>query len=242
MRRAAPLATLVLALGCAGLRPPALGETFAPPRTDAELGARLRFLEDRLSAGQLHAVAWWWGWLGIESFSGVSQVVDATDAHKVGDRARDVVNAVVSGVGLLDLLVLRPMPGRDGAGPLRAMPDVTRAEKLARLARGETMLCEIAARAQTRRSWPVHAGNLALAIAGGAVVLGFGRPATAATTAASNFVGGEIQIWSEPWRGTRDLDDYRRLVDSGQARARAPARSWSVRPAPDGGVALEMRF
>ena len=140
MRSTIALAALWLPIGCASMGPlrgAAPAAEFPPPHSDAELDARLRFLEERLSAGHLHAAAWYWGWLGIDVLSGVSQVQDATEARQSGDRARDIVNAVKSTVGAVDILVIRPMPGRRGAAPMRSLPDTTQADKLARLARGE---------------------------------------------------------------------------------------------------------
>ena len=243
MRRTIALAALLLPLACAGLGPqrgaPAKAE-FPPPQSDAELDERLRFLEERLDAGRLHAGAWYWGWLAVSGLSGIFQIQDAAQADQAGDRDRDIVNAVKSAVGVADILVIRPMPGRRGAGPMRAMPDGSHAEKLARLARGEEILRASATRAEARRSWQVHVGNLLFNVAGSAVLLGLGHSEAAGVTLATGTIGGELQIWTEPWRGTRDLADYQHLVESGHA-SRDPQRPWHLAPARDG-LALEMRF
>ena len=243
MRRLVALAPLLLPLACAGLGPWSRASAkpeFPSPRTEADLDARLRFLEERLDAGRLHALAWYWGWLAIDGFSGVSQIQDAAQARQTGDRDRDIVNAVKTTVGIADLVVIRPMPGRRGAEPIRAKPDGTHAEKLARLALGEEILRATAVRADSRFSWQVHVGNLLFNLAGSAVLLGLGHGQAAGVTLATGVVGGEVQIWTEPWRGSRDLSDYEHLVESGHASAPDP-RPWRLAPARDG-IALEMRF
>ncbi len=239
MRRTIALAALLLSVGCANAARP--HPPFPKPLNEAELHARLGFVEERLDAGHLHAAAWSWGWLGVQVFSGVSQIQDAAAARESGDRARDVVNAVKSTVGVADILVMRPMPGRRGAAPLRAMPEATEAERLARLARGEEILLATADRAAANRSWQVHLGNILFNLAGSAVLLGLGHEDAAVTTLATGVIGGEIQIWTEPWRGTRDLADYEHLVATSHASFPGAGQRWRLVPAREG-LAFEMRF
>jgi hypothetical protein len=239
MSRTIALAALLISVGCASAAPPR--PDFPKPRNEAELDARLRFLEQRLAAGQLHAAAWSGVWLGIQVFSGISQIEDAAAARQSGDRSRDIVNAVKSTVGVADVLVIRPMPGREGAAPLRAMPEGTEDERLARLARGEEILLATADRAAARRSWKVHVGNVLFNLAGSAVLLGLGHADAAATTLETGVVGGELQIWTEPWRGTHDLADYEHLVQTGHVSAPGAGQHWLLAPARDG-LALQMRF
>jgi hypothetical protein len=239
MRPTIALAALLLSLGCASTSPPR--RDLPKPQNAAELDARLGFLEERLAAGQLHAAAWNWGWLGVQTFSGISQIADAAQAEESGDRARDIVNAVKATVGVADILVIRPMPGLWGAAPLRAMPEATEDERVARLERGEKILLATADRAAANRSWQIHVGNLLFNLAGSAVLLGLGNGEAAGVTLATGVIGGEIQIWTEPWRGTRDLADYERLVETGHASALDRGQRWHLAPARDG-LALEMRF
>jgi hypothetical protein len=238
MKRTIALVALLLSIGCASAAPP---RDFPKPQDPAELDARLHFLEERLDAGRLHAAAWNWGWLGVQVLSGISQIVDAEQADQAGDRARDSVNAFKSAVGITDILLIRPMPGIWGAGPLRAMPGGTEEERLAQLARGEEILRASADRAAARRSWQVHVGNFLFNLACSGVLLGLGHGEEAGITLATGTIGGEIQIWTEPWRGTRDLADYEHLVESGHASAPDPGQRWHLAPARDG-LALEMRF
>jgi len=239
MRRTIALAALLLAVGCASTAPPR--PDFPKPQNQADLDARLHFLEERLDAGQLHAAAWNWGWLGIQVLSGFFQVEDAVQARQAGDRDRDIVNAVKTAVGVADILVIRPMPGIWGAAPLRGMPDATEDERLAQLARGEEILRATADRAAARKSWQVHVGNFLFNLAGSVVLFGLGHTEAAGLTLATGTLGGEIQIWTEPWRGTRDLADYEHLVETGHASAPDPGQRWHLAPARDG-LALEMRF
>jgi hypothetical protein len=86
----------------------------------------------------------------------------------------------------------------------------------------------------------VQLGNLALNLAGSAVMLGFEHPSEAGLALLNGTLGGEIEIWSEPWRAPRDLADYQRLIETGRA-AQPLARRWGVGPVRDG-IALELRF
>jgi hypothetical protein len=237
MRKAAWV-ILLLPLGCAGLGAPAK-VSFPPPRTDRELDARLAFLEERLDAGRLHAQLWHWGWLGVQTAGAVAGTVGAAGAAHADDRAGQAVDAAKSVIGVADILVFRPMPGRHGADPIRGPADAPRAEKLARLERGEAILEAAAARAASRWEWTIHLGNAALNLAGSAVLLALDHEQVAAVSFATGFVGGEAEIWSEPWRASRDLEDYRALVAG--ATGSGPPTSWRLAPTPMG-VALEVRF
>jgi len=236
----APL--VLIALACAGVRSARpIAADFPEPHSDEELDQRLHFLEARLDAGRLHAAAWSWGWLGIEGLGGVNEIVSATRESESSDRARNIVDAVKSSVGVADIVVLRPMPGRSGAAPLRALPGATFAEKRAQLVRGEAILLAAAARAEERLSWQSHLGNLAFNLAGSAVLLGLGHRDAAWVSLATGAAGGELEIWSEPWRAPRDLEDYRKLVAAGVALASDPPVRWHG-AFTGTGLALQLQF
>lgn len=242
-----PLLVILLlpfAISCAGSRgagPSAAAPPFPPPHTEEELDRRLAFLTERLDDGRLHAAAWSWGWLGVQGFGVGSGVAGAVNEDDSGDRARNIVDAAKSAVGVADLLVLRPMPVRAGAKPLRSMPSATFAEKRAQLLRAEEILLSAESRARQRRSWVTHLGNLGFNLAGSAVLLGLGHGQAAWITLATGFVGGEAQIWSEPWRAPRDVEDYRRLIAAESPVAREPAPAFRGGVAGSG-LALELRF
>jgi hypothetical protein len=208
MRRILALLLLAAPLGCAGpVGPHEVDARFAPPRDAQEAEARLHFLEQRLDAGRLHAQAWFWGWLAINTGGLASSVSTAALSEHSDTRAFNVVQASQAALGLTDMLVLRPMPGREGADPLRTA--AAQGEPVdARVQEGERLLVAAANRAKERRDWRIHAGNFALQLIGSGALLAVGEPGYAGYSMAIGLVGGEINIWSEPSRATADLAAY----------------------------------
>ena len=204
---------------------------------DAELAARLDFLERRLDAARPASLAWQWGWTGFYSASLAANAGYAAVADDHDDRVRAIVDAVKSGVAMVQTLRLArdPLPGNLGAEPMRAKPGEDRAARLQRLAVGERQLLASAERAETRydlgRHLLVVGGNLL----GGAAILAFGSARDAITSTAIGTAIGEAQIWSQPWRAQRDLADYRSAFPD------ASGTGWELRPRGPG-VELVLRF
>ena len=219
---------------------PCRAEEPAPPvlrLSDAELAARLGFLEERLEAGRPTALAWQWGWTG---FYGASLVLNggyAAVAEDGDDRVRAVVDTVKSGVALAQTLrlVRDPLPANVGAAPMRAVPGDGRAARLERLAVGERLLLASAERADTRYDLGRHLLVLGGNLLGGAAILALGNAQDAAQSTAIGIAVGEAQIWSQPWRAPNDLRDYRARFPG------APGVAWELRP-KGRGVALVLRF
>ena len=221
------------AVGCGGLRGPSgTAAGFRAPRGAHEAEVRARFLEQRLDAGRLHARAWQWGWTAVNGGSALESTIAASRTNDAGERAFDVVQAAIAALGLVDVQLLHPMPGRSGADPMRGGDPATGLE------RGEQVLAERAERAKGRRQWPLHLENVALQAVGGGILLALGQPRYALISFGSGVAGGEAFIWSEPWRPRRDLADYERLAESGGLPSE-PATTLELVPAP-GGVALRL--
>ncbi len=237
MRRLLAALLLAAPLGCAGLGAPhAINPDFAPPRTEREADTRLAFLEARLDAGRRHAEIWYWSWLSINGAGLGTSVYTAAATSHGDERAFNAVQASQAALGLADMLVFRPMPGRTGADPLRA--SAARGESTdARVAEGERLLVASAQRADAKRDWRLHAGNLALQAIGAGVLLALDEPGYAGLSMLLGLVGGEANLWSEPSRATGDLDAYRQLVATGVA----PGTSWHLAPIRNG-VALVLRY
>ena len=232
MFRFASLLLMLAALPCRAEEPPPVLQL-----SDAELSARLGFLEERLEAGRPTALAWQWGWTG---FYGASLVLNggyAAVAEDGDDRVRAVVDAVKSGVALAQTLrlVRDPLPANVGAAPMRAVPGDSRAARLERLAVGERLLVASAERAETRYDLRRHLIVLGGNLLGGAAILALGNPADAAQSTAIGIAVGEAQIWSQPWRAPNDLRDYRARFPG------APGVGWELRP-KGRGVELVLRF
>lgn len=241
MKRHLVLALFLSPLACASFTTPhAVTPTFSPPRTDAELDARLHFLEGRLDAGRRHAQVWHYGWLG---FNAACFAYTTTSAALDSARSRsfDIVNATQAAVGVADLVYLRPMPGREGADPIRGAADASHADKVARLTKGEQILVAAAQRADDRSSWTIHLGNLAFNLLGGGILLALHEDHYAAIATLSGTAVGEAYIWSEPSRAPEDLEEYRRFIADG-AVAQSRSRShWLLLPEGPG-IAVRVNF
>lgn len=221
---AAVAATLAL-LGNAQAQPAAQGTL--------DLDARLGFVEQRLDDQRLHSQLWQYGWTAVNGTGLVLGTYQAASTQNGDDRVVGIVDATKSVIGLADLY-FRPLPGLHGADPIRAMPGDTPEQQEERLAAAERLLKADAERAEERWGWAQHVGNLAVNLAGGAVILGFGSKSSALTDTLIGLAAGEVQILSAPWEPVRSLGDYR-------SRFGGLAAAMELRPRP-GGLELAFHF
>jgi hypothetical protein len=203
---------------------------------DAELAARLSFLEERLDAGRPTALAWQWGWTGLYSASLTANLAWAIVAEDGSERVRAIVDATKSAAATIQMLTLLrdPLPATAGARPMRGVAGSGRAAMLERLAAGERQLAASAASAATRYHLRRHLAVIGANLLGGAAILALGSRRDALQSSLIGLAVGEAQIWSQPWRASGDLEDY---------RAAFPPRgiAWQLQPRGTG-VALTVRF
>jgi hypothetical protein len=218
--------------------------------SDAEIDARLAFLEKRLDDGETYAKYWQWGWTsgyGLGIVYGVGQSIACCANKKSGpansvkkkrneQRVDYIVTAVKSTIGASRMLLERH-PGRNGADSMRAIEGDSRAAKLARLAEGESVLQAIAKRAERRSDWRAHAGNIALNAAGAGFIFGFGRNSDAWESLGVGIGVGTLNILTAPKRGIQDLNDY----ETRFGLKTADRFGWSIVPMA-GGAALQVTF
>ena len=179
--------------------------------SDSVVEQRLRLLESKLDASRAHGQIWYWSWMGIDVGSMVWLGIDAGLAKHEDDAVNSGVNAGLAAVGIADLL-LRPLEARHGAGPIAPLAEQTREQKILKLRAAEDLLRRNAARADSRTSLGMHAGNLAINGAAGLIVGLAGRPNDGAITFAAGAVGGVINLLTAPWRPERDWNDYKAIV------------------------------
>jgi hypothetical protein len=218
--------------------------------SDSELDARLAFLEERLDDGENYAKYWQWGWTGgygLGVVIGVGQSITCCSNKKSGDfnsarkkrneqRVTHIVTAAKGAIGTTRMLLMRH-PGRHGADPMRAIEGDSRDAKLARLARGEELLRDVAKAAERRWSWKAHAGNIGLNLAGAGFIFGFGRESDAWESLGIGIGVGTLQILSAPKRGIQDLNDY----ETRFGMKTASRFNWSIVPMM-GGAAIKVTF
>jgi hypothetical protein len=205
--------------------------------TDSDIDRRLRFIEQRLDDSQTHGQVWYWGWMGLDSASALGFGVAAATADENDDRINYAASAMLGAIGVADLL-FRPLEAREGAEPLRELPEATRQQRLAKLHAGEDRLRRNAGRADERWSPLLHGANLAVATTAGVVVGVWGKESDGVITGASALVGGIAYLLTEPSAPAQDWEDYKALTGG---RADTTGVDVQVAALP-GGAMLRLRY
>ena len=203
----------------------------------SEAAARLGFIEERLDAGRFNAQVWQYGWTSVFGVGLVSSTAQAILADDGDERVFQIVGAVKS-LGALGQMLTDPLPARLGADPIRAVPGDGADAPLQRLAVGEQLLVENAARADSRYSWRRHLEGVTTNLIGGGVIYALGDSTDALISTLSGILVGELQIWTQPWRASSDLADYRNAFPATMA---SRGIEWQLRPTLNG-VELALKF
>jgi len=205
--------------------------------SDAQIDARIAFLTDRFDDGEDYATYWQYAFTGAWS---LGVVIGGLQAGLLDgdDRYSGIVTAVKAAFGVTRLL-LQPQPGMQGSRPITELPGATREERMAQLEAGEKHLAVVAKRADERYRWLPHLGNLATNLAGMAVLFGVADTRHALESAGVGIFMGEVMIWTSPWRGADDVEEYESAFDAGLPKD--PEVTWSLIPTPGGG-AIQVRF
>ena len=194
---------------------------------NAELDARLAFIDSRLALQRPGARTWQYGWTGFYSVGAAAQALLAVDADDSDDQVNYIVGAAKS-AGALAQLMIKPSPAVQSSSLFQSMPSRTREERLARLARGEALLRENADRASSRRSWKRHLAGIGANLVGGAIIAAFGDDGDAVSSTLIGIAASELTIWTEPSRAIGDLEDY----STGKwGKQQAGRFNWQVIPA-----------
>ena len=235
-RRRAALG-LAVALGACGLPAPAR----AQQRSDAEIGERIRFIEQRLELGTAAANRWWLSWYSIYGGLTLGQAAIAFGVSDQGLRIDMAVGAFTTSLGSLTL-GLFPFEARFAAARVRALPEGDAAQRRAKLAEAEAVFRATAEDEAFGRSWASHLIGNGVALASGIVLgVGYDRPASGILQFAAGVTLTELQILTQP---TRALEDWNRYAHQGptppEEEEGGDAELW-VLPEP-GGLGLVGRF
>jgi hypothetical protein len=199
--------------------------------TDEQMDRRVAFIMERLDDQRLHAIAWQYGWLAVDIGPGIISSGIQAGLKSGNDREYFILEAVKSAIGTAYLLI-DPMPNQHGADPIRAMPDTTHEDKMARLIRGEDMLAHAAERAQQRTAIGYHLGNLFFNLAGAGALYGVGNHSGALQSLLIDTASGEVQIWTQPWEGPGDFHAYEEFVAADEQGPGAGSRAVQPIAAP----------
>jgi len=222
---------ILVALVLAGAVPSAAraAEAADLSRCEAPTAERLRFIEDSLELRRPYATWWWRGWTGAYGVGMVVQSVRAGTEDTDSRRADAAVGAVKALIGTTRLLFDRPT-ARLGAEPMQAIAPSGEAACRERLAVGEELLRQNAKQSDSRWDWKRHAGNVALNVAGAAIVAyGFDDETRGWRSAGIGMGVGEAMILSYPWHGDDDLAEYeRRFQGDGAPRTTLRVVPWGA--------------
>lgn len=188
------------------------------PLSDAGINTRLTFLSESLKEQQVPAMAWWGGWLAVQSIG----VIFSTSSAILNPHIWRVkaVTGVQSAIGLAGLLIA-PLDTAYGYDIINSMPDTTVEERFLKLRMAEELLFSAARRERVGSSWIAHFAGAALGITGGLLIwLAFDRPwHEGALNLLIMVVGAEARILTQPVTAVRHWDEYQRrfLHDIGPA-------------------------
>ena len=186
------------------------GDDCTPPLDDAEVSARLQFIESHLEAAAPRAQAWFGAWTAIYGGMTVGQGVLLLALHDRKSQVSYLVGGIGSLVGTLSMVVM-PMPAAFAVGSLRHVPESTAEERRHKLAVAEHWLDRAAAGEQFEQSWLVQLGGV-LVSAGLGLILELGyRYFDAALE--NTFIGipvAQTQVRTSPTQAVRDRVEYAR--------------------------------
>jgi len=206
--------------------------------TDNQIEQRLTYLEDCLDDNRLHAQAWQYGWMFIDTAGSLSSAGLAATGS-ADDRAYYIMHAVKGAIGVI-YLAIAPVPGRSGADPIRAMPADTHSDKMTQLIAAENLLADAAERSRQRFSWAYHIGNLLFNAAAAGSVAATGDTSHAIQAFLVDTAAGEAQVWTQPWEPPRQWEAYEQMTTD-QGIASQPPFEWQLVAQP-GGIGIRARF
>jgi hypothetical protein len=209
--------------------------TFDVSACETRTRARLQWLVARADSREQYADFWWRSWIGFYAVGVGVQSTRAGLEDDGGKRADLIVGAVKAVGGVTRLYFTRPV-ARLGADLLRVEPLPDETACLDRVAQGEELLQQSARESDRRWGWKSHLFNVALNMAGAVIVTQAFDEKAGWTSAGIGIAVGEAMLWSHPWHGRSDLEEYEASFEP-----EPPPISWSLQPYRMG-LRLQMTF
>lgn len=175
---------------------------------DAEVSARLHFIEDHLAAQAPRAQAWFGVWTGVYGGLALGQGVLLLALHDHKSQVVYAAGGIGALVGTLSMTVI-PMPAAFAGWRLRAVPESTPEERRRKLAVAERWLDHAADGELFEQSWLVQLGGV-LVSAGIGLILELGYRFFDAAVE-NTFIGvaiAQTQVTTSPMQAVRDRIEY----------------------------------
>ena len=208
--------------------------------TVKELDNRFLYIKNRLDNQSNHSYLWQHVWEGYYGISSLVQLSLATTADNSDDEIRFGVGAFKSAVAFSAML-MDPLPAIDGADSLYSpthgdsnVQAQTRAHKIERLKRAETLFKRHSERAKNIHTWTRHGTAILFNLATAGIVSAFGNDKDAIASAIGGILASEINIWTQPYQGIQDRQDYQSLKSNN-------TWSWNLQPTLNG-LAVSVSF
>jgi hypothetical protein len=233
---AADLARDALEPATPGVKP--LDAAHAAALSDEQIEQRLAFVTRRLDANRRHAQGWQYGSFAVNA-GGMAVEAAFAATEEGSDRDFAIIESGKALIGTIYVLAA-PLPGRNGAEPVREMPSTTHDERAAQLAEAEAILYAANGRAHQRKGWLLHTGNVAVNAAGAVPLLAEKSYGNAALSFFLDTAVGEAEILLTPWQPETDWREYQDFVARGGLPSEPRAR-WQLRPNGEG-LAVELDF
>jgi hypothetical protein len=211
--------------------------TIDASRCEPGTRSRLEWLVDRLESRELYADLWWRGWIGFYGLGVVIQSARAGTEDDDGEQADLVVSAVKAVGGVTRLYFQRPT-ARLGADPVLAQPITEETVCRRAVEQAEDLLRKAAHESDGRWRWTPHLANVGVNLAGALIVTQGWDEDDGWESMAIGIAVGEAMIWSHPWKGRDDLEEYESRFRTAAAE---PGPTWAL--APYGrGLQVQLRF
>ncbi len=175
--------------------------------SDSNIKERIDFIQASFDKGQSRAKLWSYGWTAVYGAATVAQTAQAIASRH--DRVSSIVGASESLLGVA-ALIIDPFHARSSASDLREIPDNTLEEQKAKLEKAENWLERNYNQEKLGRSWLTHLGVIVVSVIGAGIVWHNEGRSNALINGLGTLVGGELLIWTQPTRGIKDRDEYRK--------------------------------
>ena len=176
--------------------------------SDAEVVARLHFIEEHLDAQTPRAQAWFGTWTAIYGGLAIGQGAALLALHDRKSRVSYAIGGIGALLGTLSMTVI-PMPAAFAAWSLHALPESTSDERRRKLAAAEHWLDRAADGEQFEQSWLVQLGGVVVSTGIGLILeLGYRYFAAALENTFIGIAIAQTQVTTSPMQAVRDRVAY----------------------------------